>query len=238
MMKIVICDNDKSCCEELREAIHHAIFDDIEVSITCYEDGADLVKILENGEKVKVDLIFLDRMMSNVNGLDVAKILRKNQVEADIIFMTEEITYAVEGYAVHAYDFILKPISAQRVEDIMKRYYKEQCLNSGRYLLINKRTQKEWIPLRQVRYFLSDKRKIKAVLREPYETLEFYMKMEELEEKLCDRDFLRIHQSYLVNMDQVILWDRNSLVLTGNERIPVSRRYRDKIEKRLKKISI
>ena len=81
------------------------------------------------------------------------------------------------------------------------------------------------IPLKHVRYFISDKRKIKAVLDYSYGEVDFYMKMEELEEKLSSHDFIRCHQSYLINIHKVLFWERSHIGLIGEEMIPVSRKY-------------
>ena len=238
MIRIIICDDDGNCREELRQIVNHILFDKIEVSFECYEDGKELVKLLEDEKEIDADIIFMDIEMPQMDGLNTARFLRKNHVDAKIVFCTKHGECALQGYEVQAYDFLVKPISEKRVERLLYRYYKETLKDEEKYLLVYKRTRKEWIPIKRVRYFLSDRRKIKAVMTSSKDVAEFYMKMEEVEEKVGKRGFLRCHQSYLINVEHVVSWDGNNIFLTGNERIPVSRRYKETIKQKLKELSI
>lgn len=113
-------------------------------------------------------------------------------------------------------------------------WQRKQCKGNLHYLQIRKQDKIERIFLHHVRYFVSDRRKIKAVFDLfSKDSLEFYMKMQDMEEQLQNSNFLRCHQSYLVNIQQILYWDNTTIVLTGNEKIPVSRKYKEKVTKEL-----
>ena len=76
---------------------------------------------------------------------------------------------------------------------------------------------------------MSDKRKIRVVKTYSEQIEEFYMKIQEVEKKLKEAGFIRCHQSYLVNTDQIVCLDGNTLVVQGDESIPLSRRYRKEV---------
>lgn len=230
MLRIILCEDDNDYREILRKNISHVLFDKVEVSFECYGDGSELVKKLENGEEIIADFIFLDIKMPILDGMNTARILRKKQIDANIVFVTSCSKYVFQGYEVHAYDYLLKPVSGERLDELFCRYFLEEAQNKKQYLLVNRRTKLERIPLKYVRYFLSDKRKIKAILEEPYETTEFYMKMSDLEERLRGFGFLRCHQSYLVNSNKILDWDGTGLLLTGKERVPSSKKYRNELK--------
>ena len=237
MLKIIICDTDPNACEELRQLINCVMFEKIDISIRCYEDSTELVKLLD-AKQLDAELIFLNTDMPSLDGFSTAHILRKNNINTDIIFVSSSCKCVLQGYEVHAYDFLVKPISSKKMEQVLLRYYQECILNEKKYLLINRRTKKELLPINNIRYFASDKRKIKAVSREPYKVAEFYMKMDELETKMEPKGFCRCHQSYLVNVHHILNWDGNNITLLNNEKIPVSRKYRENILSLIEKISI
>lgn len=230
MLKIVLCQDDSYYREIFRQNISKVLFDKIDVQFDCYTDGSELVKRLENGEEIIADFIFLDINMPILNGMNTARILRGNQVDANIVLVASSGKYVLQGYEVHAYDYLLKPVSAERLEELFNRYFREEAERENKYLLVERKAKAERIPLKYVRYFLSDRRKIKAVLEEPYETKEFYMKMCDLEERLKDIGFLRCHQSYLVNSRKILELNGADLVLIGKERVPVSKKYRGKLK--------
>lgn len=105
-------------------------------------------------------------------------------------------------------------------------------------LQVKKLDKNEQIFLEHVQYFVSDKRKIKAVFGKEHEAIEFYMKMSELEERLVHAGFLRCHQSYLVNIHQILYWDSNNITLTDNEKIPVSRKYKKEVAQKFEKLTL
>ena len=230
MLRIILCEDDNEYRETLRKMISHVLFDKVEVSFECYKDGSELAKKLEKSEELVADFLFLDINMPELDGMSTAKILRKNQRDIKIVFVTLSDKYVFQGYEVHAYDYLLKPVSAERLEELFGRYFEEEKEDKKQCLVVSHRTKLERIPLKYVRYFLSDKRKIKAVLEKPYEAVEFYMKMSELEKRLKEASFLRCHQSYLVSLKRIKDWDGTGLVFVDGERIPVSKRYRNELK--------
>lgn len=230
MLKIIICDEDKECLLKMKQFINYYLFDKADVQIDCLQNGQELLEQLRSTMECYADLIFLNINMPKSNGISIAKILRQNHIKAEIVFTSTQSEYVFQGYKVHAYDYLLKPIKEKQLEEVLDRYVEEYLQNKKHYLFVNHKTKKERIPLRFVNYFLSDKRKVKAILPEPYECVEFYMKMGDLEEDLRTDGFVRCHQSYLVNVNRILGWDGTNLLLIGNERIPVSRKYRNTID--------
>lgn len=98
---------------------------------------------------------------------------------------------------------------------------------------IKKQDRTEHVLLSQVRYFVSDRRKIKTIFLSG-DSVEFYMKMKDLDEQLSSSGFLRCHQSYLINMKQILYWDECNITLIGGEIIPVSRKYKNIVVQKLK----
>lgn len=235
MLRIMICEEDKKNQDEWKQMIETCLFDKVEVSIECCENSLLLIEQLNRRSDINADLLFLDMEMSGMSGIELAKILRVNHVDVDIIFLARHSEYVFRGYEMHAYDYLLKPITPHMIASVLERYVEEKMTEKNQYLFVRKRTKKMRIPLKNVRYFGSDKRLIKVIFDRDYGEIDFYMKMEDLEEKLQRLGFVRCHQSYLVNIHKVLFWERSHIVLMGNEKIPVSRKYIEMVNEVLEK---
>ncbi len=226
MMKIVLCEDDLQYQSEFRNMLSHVLFSGEDIIIECYADGSELIQAVESDTLFYADLIFMDIQMPKLDGMRTAEILREKQIRSDIIFVTAHEEYVFQGYQVHAWDYLLKPVSHQKLKDVMTRYRQEQQWKENHHLLVHRRLGGEKILLSQVQYFVSERRKIRAVLDVPHASVEFYMKMDELEHQLQQKNFLRCHQSFIVNAGKIQQWDGSGICLSGGERIPVSKRYR------------
>lgn len=237
MLKIIICEDNINDCEELKQTLSHLLFDREEVTFECYEDGSELVEVMERGGHIWADLIFMDITMPRLDGMKTAHILRRNDVDSAIIFITARKDMVFQGYEVQAYAYLIKPVAVEKLEEILRSYLEKRRKVQGQFFLIKRQKRKEFILLNAIKYLMSDKRKIKAVVEYPCESIEFYMKMQEAEEVLKSAGFFRCHQSYLVNMHHVLYWDGNSIVMKGNEKIPVSRKYREEVNRKIESCS-
>lgn len=226
MLKIAICEDNRLHCRELHKAIGRILFDREDIEVTYYESGDILLKETVGKANFLADLIFMDIEMPGMDGMETARILREKRVRSAIVFVTCHEEFVFQGYEVHAYDYLLKPVSEERLRGCLIRFLDERKLDSEDYLVVNKRLGGVRILLSQVRYFVSSGRKIMAVMEKPYESVEFYMQMNQLEGILAGGSFFRCHQSFLINRDKVLCWDSGGIMLTGGEEIPVSRRYK------------
>lgn len=238
MLKIILCEDNIQEQNEWYHTLRHILFDQEDFEVKCYPDGWELIQAVEQEPDFYADLILMDIRMPKMDGIRTAEALRERQVEADIIFITAHSEYVFLGYEVHAYDYLLKPLTTQKLERTLKRYLHERQQNGKQHLLVNKRTGGGRISLKHVIYFVSDKRKIRAVMESPHEPVEFYMKMGELEETLRECGFLRCHQSFLINIHKVQAWDGNGIHMLDQEKIPVSRRYRKSVGERMERYQI
>jgi len=237
MLKIILCDDDPQDTADLYQLLRYELFDKEDFEVRSFSDGADLIRAVEQEPEFYADLIFLDIRMPQMNGMQTAQWLRDRQLEADIIFVTGHSEYVYQGYEVHAYDYILKPMTAQKLEKVMTRYVKERHQESGERLLVSKNTGIDRVSLKHVCYFVSDKRKVRAVMEPPYESVEFYRKLGELEEELQGNHFIRVHQSFLINTQKIQSRDKSGIWMANQDRIPVSRRYRDAVAAHMDQIT-
>lgn len=108
MIKTIILEDEKEAMATLKGYIEKFAKESGQaISVECYFDA---VKFLEDYSPSKADIIFFDIQMPTIDGMRAAKKIRERDENVIIIFVTNLAQYAVEGYAVQAYDFILKPV--------------------------------------------------------------------------------------------------------------------------------
>ncbi len=220
MLQVAICDDERTHREEIREMVLHGLFAHDEVAFDIYESGTQLVEEIER-KNFHSELLFLDIHMPEKDGLEVAAYIRERELDVDIFFVTVSAEHVFDGYTYNAFSYLLKPVDVRRMEEELGRYVtKKYAVSKCLHVIINNRQER--ILLDQVYYFEGDGRKIRIC--QNGEEQSFYARMGELEEKLREQDFVRCHQSYLVNGKYVTRMAGSKLYLAGEE-LPVSRKY-------------
>lgn len=222
MLNIGICDSNAAHRNQLQKVLTALLFDTVEIRVTQFPSGQALLTAMEN-RTLHIDLLFLEIALPDMNGLRVASSLRAAAYKADIIFLTELERYVYDGYIYHAYDYLIKPISAKKIGVCIRRYISEKFGAKESYLTIASKGHTERLNLRKVRYFESRQRKIAAIMED--RTVEFYQKMGDLFQVIQNAGFIRCHQSYVVNTAQIAALQSSELLLLDGTPLPVSKRY-------------
>lgn len=220
MIRIGICDEDEKSTERLHDLLVKIIFSICDVEICHYKKGEDVLAAIRD-EQFAVDLLFLEINMEKIDGIKIAEFIRKHDIDVDIIFLTSSKNHVYEGYIYKAYAYYLKPIK----EDILKRdilRYLEERRNLDESLTINTKSKEIHIPIHKIIYFKSEKRRVTAytLIGEHI----FYAKLDDIENMVKGRGFVRCHQSYLVNRNMIDSIGRTEIVAQGIS-IPMSRKY-------------
>ncbi len=185
--------------------------------------------------KHDVDLVFLDINMPEVTGLMFAKAI---QGTTKIIFTTAYREYAVEGFDLQAVDYLLKPISLERLMKALQKFYKEA---SPKTESANQET---------FTFFRSDRKMIKVDFDHILyiESIGDYLKIHTTNDVIVTREtllatlaklpatlFLRTHRSYVVAISSIESFT-NEHININNKAIPISRSYRDQVLSTLNRI--
>lgn len=181
--------------------------------------------------KQQVDLIFLDINMPEISGLSFAKALQK---ETKVIFTTAYREYAVDGFDLQAVDYLLKPISLERLIKAINKFL-------GEHIVPEEKTRSK-ITSEATNYMFvrADRRMIKIMFEEILfiESLSDYLKIHTTEKTITTREtisniltrlptslFVRSHRSYIVNLLQINSFT-NEVIEIENNAIPISRSYK------------
>ena len=199
-----------------------ALFDLDDIEFTEFGCGGELVEAMQEG-RFRSELLILEMTQPDISGLRLLQFMREEEMQTDVILMSDLPELAVYGYRYHVFDFLVKPVRLREAEQIANRYYAESRTDDQNCLTVKVYGNPHRIRLSRVIFFESAGRKITAVMEQ--EEFEFYMKMDALAERIAACDFLRCHQSYLVNRKYILGYSSGELLLYGKKRLPISRRY-------------
>lgn len=225
MIRIGICEDDSKQRQNIREHVERALFKRTEYMISEYSSGKQVVDAIEN-EDFPVDLLLLDINMNELDGLNTADYIRKQETDVDIIFVTVSGEHVYEGYLYKAYNYLLKNDIDRRLEVELNRYLDEiERVSVCMEVTINGTKVK--LPISKIYYLESNARKVIAHVNG--EDVEFYSKLDDLETMLSAAGFFRVHQSYLVNGQYVNSISRDKIVV-NNDFLPISRKYYERMK--------
>ena len=194
----------------------------------AYNSAVQAIKTIRENP---VDLLFLDIQMPELSGLEFAKVLPKR---TKVVFTTAFPQYAVEGYEVEAFAYILKPISYEAFLKVAKRAYdwfsqSEKAKNyaNDRFIFVKSDYKLVRIDLDDI-LFIEGLKDYVRIYIENGDKIMSLMNMKTLEDFLPKPEFLRSHRSYIVHMNKVKCLDRFRMNI-GENYIPVSESYKDVI---------
>jgi DNA-binding LytR/AlgR family response regulator len=184
----------------------------------------------------KADILYVDINMPDLSGMDFVRSLEHPPL---VVFTTAYSEYAVEGYRVHAADYLLKPFSFQEFEasalHLRDRIGATRPRAESRPEVLTFKMDYKTIrvdPLR-IRYVESMSEYLKIWLKDAESPLVVLYSLKRLAEQLPENSFLRIHRSYLVNLSEVREYTRSAVTLAGGPTLPVSDLYRAAVREAL-----
>lgn len=234
MLRIGICDDQLNARDALRFELEKLLRDESEQIVYEFSTGASAVRWLEK-HPGEIDLLFLDVEMDGISGMDAAAQIRNFDKEICLVFVTGYTDYVFDGYKVNALDYVIKPASAKKLLDVLKRVREQLSEKYDKTFSFKNPEGTYRLPLSNIAYFYSDKRKVNIVCtsRERSLSYSFYGKLDEVEAKLSHA-FVRIHQRYLVNPAHVERIGSENITIAG-ACLPMSRALKESAAVKLAK---
>ncbi|QTE39907.1 LytTR family DNA-binding domain-containing protein [Mucilaginibacter gossypii] len=200
------------------------------------------VEALVGLQDQKVDLIFLDIQMPNLNGMELARVLdSRGATKPRIIFTTAYNQFAIEGYRVDALDYLLKPFNyeeflhasnkALTYFELVNRSNTPATVVAAKpeeeeYLFLKIEYQLVRIALNEILYIEGLKDYVKIYLQDKDKPLLSLTSLKALEEKLPSKRFMRVHRSFIVSLNKINSITRNALQI-GKVNISVGDQYKE-----------
>lgn len=228
-MRIAICDDEKSMGQILEEKVKKLLPDAV---VEKYLSGDDLIS-----SGFKPDILFMDIQMPGKDGMETARIVRRNNKDMILIFVTAVEEYVFQAFDVGAFHYLVKPFSDDKFEEVVKRAIKTIGENSynendDKYMMIQSAGShiKVFLPviLCMLRYSIE-----RIIIHTRNADIEYYGKLRDL----CDiagADFFRTHRAYLVHFKYVVKYDVNCVTLENGTAMIAKQNYPEFVKQYLK----
>ena len=227
MIKVSICDDENTQQEYLHGVVKEwAAKNKLSIRINCYPTAEAFLFAYEDDKSV--DILLLDIQMGEMDGVNLAKKIRKDNKAVQIIFATGYTQYISEGYDVEALHYLTKPIDKDKLFAVLERAM-VKLSQAERVLWVTHEGTNTRIPLIEIRAI-----EVLGNYATIYANEEIRVKktLSSIESELDDR-FFRAGRSYIVNIKCIRKVKKNEVELEGGQTVPLSRGMYDKINRAL-----
>ena len=222
MIRIAVCDDEKQIRDYLSRRITDILAaEDVDGGVETFSDGAPLAEAYEAG-RADYDLLFLDISMKGCDGMTAAKRIRAVNADVMIVFVTASAEHVFSGYEVRAFRYLLKPELVNGFAGVFRECLRELTRADELHYSFQTGSQTVSLPVKDILYFESDRRKILVRLVSGKE-YSFYEKLDHVEAALRKHDFVRCHQSFLINAKKITGLRQGEAELAGGVVLPVSK---------------
>lgn len=229
VIKIAICDDEKSTIDSLENLLHH-IKGNRTLQVETFLSSTEFFHALEERDEEELpDMVFLDIAMPEIDGIALGKKIHSISTEIYTVFITAHPEYAVSGYEARAFRYILKPFSEEVISKVLMEIAKD--LSRQKKLMIQSDGKECIIRLRDIIYICAeDKYTVIYTKKQHYIDR---MSLNDYEKLLLPYGFYRIHRKYIVNLLHHRGMEKNKVCLTNGISIPISRRKEQAYRKEL-----
>ena len=221
MLSIAVCDDEIIACSNMAARIRN-IMEQMKAPclIHQFNSGQELLQAPE-----RFDMVFLDIIMRDLDGMSAAQLLRTKSPDTILIFISSSREYVFDAYDVEAFQYLLKPIDVGKLRRVLQKAVSKTETHSSEYMVISIERQKKKLYLDDICYFEIRGRKID--IHKTDDILTYYEQIGILEKNLQGKGFFRCHKSYLINLRHVDTYNRQEVTLDNGEKIMIAKRRYD-----------
>lgn len=200
MLRVAVCDDEEFWLNEISNRVStYLTSKQVQFYIETFRSGEKLVT-----SGLNYDVIFLDVQMNNINGIEVGEIIRKTNRELLIVFVSAIIDYAPKGYQVNAFRYLLKNCLDEEISKSIDDIIRKLKINNQIFKFRQGLEDIE-IPLNNILYFEVFNRKLLInTINYDVPVIELSKSLTEVIETIDANTFIKVHKSYLVNMNYIL----------------------------------
>ncbi len=238
-LTIACCDDELDELKKLKKQFETLIVQvEIELEVDYFSSGDILLERYKDQESC-YDVLILDMEMPDMTGIELADKIRRNYDQnVIIIFLTSYPQYMHQSFQVQAFDYLMKPIQNQDLQEVLFRAYEFIKRDQHSLLFVNAGNDEIILRTREIYYI--EKEKGAALMGVFFEKEKLVVKgnLHDIEDKLEKEFFIRVNRSCMVNMRMVYRFFEKSLELTNGAIIEMSRRKVTEVKKRITRFTV
>ncbi len=216
MIKIAVVEDSDDDAENLISNLNkYSNSNGLEFDIDRYVDAESFTERNQG-----YDIVFMDIMMNDMDGMSAAKKLRESDKDAVLVFVTNMVQFALEGYSVNAFDFMVKPISYYNFALKMDRIYEYTSGRLKKEIIVSSKTAKTVLAISSIKYVEVSNHTVTYHTEDNTVTASGSLK--EIENILGEHAFCLCNQCYLVNLNYVRSVKGNDLILSDGSVLQIS----------------
>ncbi len=222
MISCIVIDDEPLALQQIEQYVMDTPLLELRGSFNSATKALDFLR------ESSVDLLFVDINMPNISGLEFVNAL---PFDVKVIFVTAHREFALEGFALDAADYLLKPLSyaafLKSVEKVNNRYFNRATMehNDREYIFVRSGNRTVRVNFRDILYIESSRDYLDIHLASE-EVVTIHGSLASLLERLPQDRFVKVHRSFIVNLESVTLLERNSIIF-GKQYIPVNEQARE-----------
>lgn len=232
MYRIAICDDDKLYRKTIRNEIEQQEITGGRIEYYEYNTGTEIIQEIN----LQHDLVFLDIQMPELNGNEVAKIIREKNEMAILVFCTNHNNLSPETIKVRPFRYIVKDSNNRNLKTELPDILAEMMKGTQvQYVTVSGRKFIKRIPINDILYISKIKHGSEITLFEGHEKVKLKCRetVPDLYNKLNGKGFEYAHNSYIVNLSNIIGWEKQTIIMKDNTDLGIARTYKDQLEERV-----
>ena len=231
MIKCIIVEDEPLAVAQLEKYVERVPF---LVNVGSCSSAAEAMEILSTGS---VDAMFVDINMPDIDGVQFVRSLVNPPL---VVFTTAYSEYAIDGFRLGAVDYLLKPIAFEdflKASNKLNRIYSmnnnaQPAVEQGEgvcrdCLYVKSDYRMLRVPINSIKYIESMSEYVRIFVEDSAKPIVSLLSMKKIEESLPAGDFMRVHRSYLINLNKVKEVSKMRLVYDGGVYVPIGEMYKD-----------
>ena len=226
MLRIAVCDDSELFTKDASDLISTWQNGSSNAIVETFKDGKTLIA---SHSFSPFDIIFLDIVMPDINGIETAAVIRKNDKYVKIVFLTSSPEFALESYSIKANGYLLKPIDKNQFFALLNELC-EDISTIPKYIFIKNTHSVHKIQINSIDYIEAQGKHVKISLSNGEELSSdqpFYYFKDSL---LAEDGFFSCHRSYIVNIHRINTYTSKEIILNSGIKIPISRNCHKEFE--------
>ncbi len=229
MIKIGICDDNEIEYMLLKKIVTTILTEKgLDYEVSTFSKGDELLKAMQEDT---FQLLFLDIMMEGLDGIDLGKQIRSHDLDTEIIYCTSSQEFLMASYEVFALGYVLKPYDTVQIGRLMDYFIHKHGVISTKFITVKSNFIKRKIFFDEIIY-VESMNKVVLFHTNTSGEIKVYDKLGNIEKELSEGNFLRCHQSYIINMDFVARMDETEFITITNQVVPIRRKDRKLLRER------
>lgn len=230
MFKFAVCDDEILYTDIIEKQIQmYCCSESIVFSVEVFHRGECLLMGLE--ENKFYDIILLDIEMPGINGMELAKHVRKQLPNAVVMFITSHLEYAVDSFELSIFRYIPKALIKERLPLALGDAINLQLMLENRNYVIQLPKRFEKIPLKNIIYIYKEQKNSVFVME--HEVVKVRKTLETIYEELGSEDFVFIERGYIVNIMHIMKIQENHVFLRDGKDLPISKSHLQDVKNRI-----